>query len=199
MKKLLREYFALCEGGVCQDFLTEEEKYEVREGKAFYLTGIMQKADEKNANGRSYPFRILQREVEKYRSLINENRALGECDHPEERSIINLANVSHMVTDIWWDGKTLMGKIKLFNTPTGKTIQELINGGAQIGISSRGLGSVKEIHGGLVEVQDDFSLICFDLVSDPSTTGAFMMVAESKLDENTVLRDKANYLLDRII
>mgnify|MGYP003650800644 FL=1 len=170
-KLLLREYYELCEGGVCQDFLTEAEKKMVKEGHVF-LSGVMQRANEKNANGRVYPSNVLQREVETYTKLVQERRALGELDHPDE-SVINLRNASHLVTEVWWDNDAVMGKIQVLNTPSGQVLKELVNAGVKLGISSRGMGSVHESNGDTI-VEDDFQLICFDMVSEPSTVGAFM-------------------------
>ena len=170
-KLLLREYYELCEGGVCQDFLTESEKKMVKEGHVF-LSGVMQRANAKNGNGRVYPTNVLQREVENYTKLVQERRALGELDHPDE-SVINLKNASHLVTDVWWDNDAVMGKIQVLNTPAGCVLKELVNAGVKLGISSRGMGSVHESNGETI-VEDDFQLICFDMVSEPSTTGAYM-------------------------
>jgi hypothetical protein len=168
---LLREYYELCEGGVCQDFLTETEKKLVKEGHVF-LSGIMQRADAKNGNGRVYPSSILQREVQNYTKLVKERRALGELDHPDD-SVINLKNASHLITEVWWDKDAVMGKIQVLNTPSGQVLKELVNAGVKLGISSRGMGSVTESNGDTI-VEDDFQLICFDMVSEPSTTGAYM-------------------------
>ena len=179
--KLIREYFELCEGGICQDLLTEAEKKFVAEGGCI-MSGLMQEAEVKNGNGRTYPLKILQREVKNYERLVNQNRALGELDHPES-SIINLNNCSHIVTSIWMEGPKCYGKIKVLDTPSGKILQALVESGVQLGISSRGLGSLKD-KGGRTEVQDDFQLICFDIVSDPSTPGAFMNLQESNQRPN---------------
>ena len=141
-KFLLREYYALCDGGVCQDLLTEEEKRQVREENVIFLTGKLQEADLQNGNGRIYPKPILEREIKNYQKAVKDRRALGELDHPDS-SVINLQNCSHMVTEVWMDGPAVMGKIKVLNTPSGKILNELINGGVQVGISSRGLVSVK--------------------------------------------------------
>ena len=196
-KFLLREYFELCEGGVCQDLLTEAEKILVKNGTMF-LTGVMQRADAKNGNGRVYPENVLRREVENYKKLVAESRALGELDHPDE-SVINLKNASHIVTDIWWNGKDVMGKVKVLTTPSGQILKSLVESGVKLGISSRGLGSVKE-KGGLTYVEDDFQLICFDFVSEPSTVGAFMNISESKKTPNIFNKsDKINRLLNDII
>ena len=196
-KFLLREYFELCSGGVCEDLLTEQEKREIKNG-AFYLTGVMQRADAKNGNGRVYPENILRREVENYKKLVSENRALGELDHPDE-SVINLKNASHIVTDIWWNGKDVMGKVKVLSTPSGQILKSLVESGVKLGISSRGLGSVKE-RVGLTMVEDDFQLICFDFVSEPSTVGAFMNLSESKKAPNIFTKsDRINRLLNDIV
>ena len=171
-KALLREYYALCDGGVCQDFLSEAEKKLVSEGKKFYMTGCMQKYDTPNGNGRVYSKKILQREVENYWKLVKERRALGELDHPDD-SVINLKNASHLVKDMWWDDEALMGKVEVLDTPSGNILKNLAQSGVTLGISSRGLGSVREERGTIM-VEDDFQLICFDFVSEPSTPGAFM-------------------------
>ena len=173
-KQLLREYYALCDGGVCQDLLSEQEKRDMASGKKFYMTGCMQKFDTPNGNGRVYSKDILQREVENYWKLVRERRALGELDHPDD-SVINLKNASHLVIDMWWDGPALMGKVEILDTPSGIILKQLASSGVTLGISSRGLGSVRE-HMGQTIVEDDFQLICFDFVSEPSTPGAFMKV-----------------------
>jgi len=195
-KMVLTEYYALCDGGVCQDLLTETEKQEMNDGKAFYMTGVMQRADAKNGNGRIYGKEVLQREVENYHKLVKERRALGELDHPDD-SVINLKNASHLVTDIWWNGDDVMGKVQVLDTPSGQVLKSLAKAGVSLGISSRGLGSVKE-HRGNTIVEDDFQLICFDFVSEPSTTGAFM-VKEHKEPNIFTKADKINRLLNDIL
>ena len=204
-KKLLTEYFELCKDGICQDLLTEREKREVANG-SLYLSGRMQTCEKKNGNGRSYPCKVLRREIKNYQDVIRDNRALGELDHPDD-SVINLRNASHMVTDMWWEGKDVMGKIKVLDTPSGRILKDLINNGVKLGISSRGLGSVKESMG-VTEVQDDFELICFDIVSEPSTPNAYIYpekkgfmpsvrVYENKLNEKKDLI--INDLFDKIL
>jgi len=196
-QKLLREYYELCEGGVCQDLLTEAEKKFVAEG-GMILSGIMQKANTANGNNRVYPMEVLQRECKNYSKLVKERRALGELDHPED-SVINLRNASHMVTDIWMEGIDVKGKIKVLNTPSGQVLQELVRAGVNVGISSRGMGSVSESKGQTI-VEDDFQLICFDMVSEPSTPGAFMM-KEAKDYQNNVFTkaDRINRLLNEVL
>jgi len=195
-KYLLREYYELCANGVCQDLLTEDEKLQVKNGATF-LSGIMQRVDEQNGNGRVYPKLILEREVKNYMKTVKENRACGELDHPED-SVVNLKNASHMVKDLWWEGKDLMGKIKVLSTPSGKILESLVNDGVTLGISSRALGSVHESQGKTI-VEEDLQLICFDIVSEPSTRGAFMSLTESKIKEPYSKADKLNRMLNDII
>jgi hypothetical protein len=194
-QELLREFFPLCEGGICQDLLTEQEKLEVR-GGALILSGKIQQADTKNGNGRKYPERILRREIERYQQMIAENRALGELDHPES-SVINLKNVSHLVTKTWWDGPVVMAKIKVLDTPSGQILKSLVQSGVKLGISSRGLGSTHE-QGGVTMVDDDFQLICFDMVSEPSTPGAFMMKEARDRQIKSQKVDRLNEMLNKL-
>ena len=194
MKKLLTEFHELCKDGICLDLLTEREKKEVANGM-IYLSGRIQTADKKNGNGRSYPFKVLKREIENYSNIIKDNRALGELDHPDD-SVINLRNVSHIITDVWWEGKDVMGKIKVLDTPSGRILKDLINAGVKLGISSRGLGSVKESMGSTV-VQEDFELICFDIVSEPSTPNAYVYPDKKKdMYENKINEAKRNIVDD---
>lgn len=197
-KKLLREYYALCDGGVCQDLLTEDEKRFVSDG-GMILSGIMQMTETQNGNGRVYQHQTMVREVKNYQKLIKENRALGELDHPDD-SVINLKNASHMVTAMWMEGKNVMGKIKVLETPSGKILKELVNGGVTVGVSSRGMGSVTEANGKTI-VEDDFQLICFDMVSEPSTPGAFMMreAKEYNIDSVSTKADRINRLLNEVL
>ena len=197
MKKvLLREYYELCEGGVCQDMLTEAEKKYVANG-GMILTGKLQEAEVQNGNGRVYPKKILEREMKNYMMLVKDRRALGELDHPDD-SVINLKNASHMVTDAWWDGNNVMGKVKILNTPSGKILQQLVNDGVKLGISSRALGSVNESDGRTM-VQEDLQLICFDFVSEPSTPNAYMALQEAKnIRIETDIFDK-KYKLNRML
>lgn len=201
-KYLLREFYELCEGGICEDLLTEDEKRRIKENNALILSGVMQRANSKNGNGRVYPRPILEREVETYSKLVRERRAVGELDHPED-SVINLKNASHIVTDVWWDGNDVKGKVEVLNTPSGQILRSLVESNVKLGISSRGLGSVTESEGGSTMVQEDFQLICFDFVSEPSTTGAFMGLKESKIvsKEPNIFNksDKINRILNDII
>ena len=144
------------------------------------VTGILQRAESKNQNGRIYPKDTLVREAKKYISnFIRESRALGELDHPES-SVVNLQNASHNIKEMWWDGNSLKGTVEVLGTPAGNILKELFKSGIKLGISSRGLGSVETVseddQGEVAaqEVQPDFELIAFDFVSNPSTQGAFM-------------------------
>lgn len=174
MKKVLIDYIGSIEVTPQQI----NESINENNGKLI-VSGIMQRASSSgdknfNQNGRSYPLGILKPECEKYKkSFVAEKRALGELDHPDSQ-VVNLANVSHNVTDLWWNGNDLMGKIEILSTPSGNIAKELLKAGIRLGISSRGMGSVKELGEGKVEVQDDFEIVCWDLVSNPSTQGAFM-------------------------
>ena len=147
----------------------------ISSNKPLVVTGVIQRAEAKNQNGRIYPKEILEREVKQYmEGPIKENRAMGELAHPES-SVINLQNVSHNVVKIKMVGDDVYGEVEILSTPAGNILKELFRNGITVGISSRGMGSVKENHGdGTVEVQDDFELLCFDFVSTPSTHGAFM-------------------------
>jgi hypothetical protein len=150
-------------------------------GGKLILKGIIQRAETLNQNGRVYPRSILEREVVNYQKLIKENRALGECDHPDS-SVVELKNVSHIVREAYMDGDSVFGAIEILDTPKGKIIQSLIESGVTLGISSRGVGSTRS-QGDTQVVQDDFQLICFDMVSEPSTPGAFMLREGKEIDK----------------
>ena len=198
-KLLLREFHELCADGYCLDLLTEEEKTKRTTGTV-YLTGIMQRANAQNGNGRVYKKDVLQREVENYHKLVSERRALGELDHPDD-SVVNLKNVSHLVTRIWWEQDDVMGTIEVLDTPSGQVLKSLVQAGCKLGISSRGMGSVKEEKGQTI-VEDDFLLICFDIVSDPSTKDAWMLpqtVNENRIINNFTKEDKINRALNDVL
>ncbi len=199
-KELLREWYELCDGGTCQDLLTEQEKSFVKNG-GLILTGVMQRADKENGNGRVYGHRVLEREIENYIKIVEDRRALGELDHPED-SVVNLKNVSHMVLKVWWDGDAVIGKVKVLDTPSGKILRSLVESGVKLGISSRGLGSTRK-EGGKTIVEDDFQLICFDFVQEPSTPGAFMMSENKKrtIDPTKIWTkaDRLNRILNDIV
>ena len=149
-----------------------------RNGGRLIVSGVLQRAEAKNQNGRIYPRNVLMREAKKYAdTFINEKRALGELDHPDS-SVVNLNNVSHNILGMDWQGNDLVGKVEVLGTPSGNILKELFKSGIRLGISSRGLGSVKEVMrengDNTLEVQPDFELIAFDFVSNPSTQGAFL-------------------------
>ena len=163
--------------------------------KPFEFYAVLQKYNTPNRNGRIYPERILKRESDNYKKMIQKGTALSELNHPES-SLIDLDRVSHIITDIWWDGIILMGKLKLLTSPgfhergivstKGDLAANLLRQGVTLGISSRGVGSLKKV-GDKNEVQDDFELICFDLVSSPSTPGAYLFLdpkERSNFEEN---------------
>jgi hypothetical protein len=154
------------------DITSIKESRAINNGKIL-LKGVLQKANTLNQNGRMYPLPILEREVRNYQKFIKENRALGECDHPDE-SVVELKNASHIIREAYMDGDICYGTVELLNTPSGKILQSLVESGVTLGISSRGVGSTR-CEGDHQIVQDDFQLICWDFVSEPSTPGAFMM------------------------
>jgi len=140
----------------------------------FEVEGVMQRAKAENQNGRIYSKDILVRESKKYvDEFVKNGNAFGELDHPES-PVVSLKNASHIVKELYWKGDDLMGKVELLNTPAGNIVKEIIKAGHTIGISSRGTGSVQQTNEGHLEVQDDFDLVCWDFVSNPSTHGAFM-------------------------
>ena len=166
-----------------------------RENGNLMVEGILATAEVKNGNGRYYKKELWDREMEKYDQVIKERRSMGELDHPES-TIINLKNVSHLVIDYNWDGDKLMGKIEILPTPSGNILKELIKNGVTVGVSSRGMGSLEQ-NGNVMEVQDDFELLCWDFVSTPSNPGSFMSVLQEGKDTvsydytkiNNVIRD----------
>ena len=150
----------------------------IRESKTkpgvFEVEGVLQRAVAKNQNGRTYSKEILMRESKRYTDeFVKVGNAFGELDHPES-PIVSLKNASHIVKELWWKGDDLMGRVELLNTPAGNIVKEICKAGHTIGISSRGTGSVQQTNEGTLEVQDDFELVCWDFVSNPSTHGAFM-------------------------
>ena len=154
------------------------------------VKGVLQRADAKNQNGRVYPKNILIREAKKYSDInIKERRALGELDHPDS-SIVNLNNVSHNITEMHWDGNDLVGTVEILSTPSGNILKELFKCGIKLGISSRGLGSVKQLGEGEIQVQDDFELIAFDFVSNPSTHGAFLKPMNESVNPGLITPSK---------
>ena len=168
------------------------------------VEGILATVEVKNGNGRYYSKELWDREIDKYKVLVKEKRAMGELDHPES-SVINLQNVSHNITKCWWDGDDVMGEFEILSTPAGNILKALFAADLTIGVSSRGMGSVEEnLNEGTLEVQDDFELLCWDFVSTPSTHGAYVApvnvnvnINESKIQSpkfkytnvNNIIRD----------
>ncbi len=194
--KLLTEWMPLV-----YDAETIQENMK-RDGGKILLKGVLQKADTLNQNGRIYPLPILEREVRNYQKFIRESRALGECDHPDS-SVVELKNASHIVREAYMDGDICYGIVELLNTPSGKILQSLVQSGVTLGISSRGVGTTRK-QGESQIVQDDFQLICFDMVSEPSTPGAFMMnegkeVNRTDLDKFFTKTDKVDRIFNEIL
>lgn len=211
-KQLLREFFELkCDDRGCRDLLNEGEKKMLNEGFLVFPAKLQQ-CNVRNGNGRTYPRNVLEREVENYQKLIKENRAIGECDHPDD-SVINLKNASHIVTRMYWDGDSVLGTIKVLKTPSGDILRGLYESGVLFGFSSRAMGSLKEsrdAQGNSIQVvQDDLQLICFDAVSEPSSPGAYVMdgvnggvklrMSENKSKEFFTKGDRINRVLNEIL
>lgn len=193
-KELLIEYLPFV---VDRDAINES----AARGGRLLVSGILQRKNAKNQNGRYYPAPILERESGRYNTdFVQEQRALGELDHPQDAQV-NLANVSHNILEMWWDGDDLKGKIEILDTPSGNILRSLFKSRIKLGISSRGVGSVKEVYNAetnekVSEVQDDFELIAFDFVSNPSTQGAY----PSPVNESVIVSEKYNYIeIDNII
>jgi hypothetical protein len=178
-----------------------KESRENNDGKIL-LKGVLQKADTLNQNGRVYPRAILEREIRNYQKFISEKRALGECDHPDS-SVVELKNASHIIREAYMDDDVCMGTVELLDTPSGKILQSLVESGVTLGISSRGVGSTKA-EGDYDIVQDDFQLICWDFVSEPSTPGAFMMregrdISNKDLQRHFTKSDRVDRILNDIM
>lgn len=178
-----------------------KESREKNNGKVM-MKGVLQKSDTLNQNGRIYPQHVLDREIRNYQKFIVENRALGELDHPDS-SVVNLKNVSHIVREAYLDGGTVYGTVEILDTPSGKILQSLVESGVKLGISSRGVGSTKK-QGDYHVVQDDFQLICWDYVSEPSTPGAFMIpegrrITSAELQKVFNKSDRIDRILNDII
>ena len=137
------------------------------------VKGVLQRSGAENQNGRVYPREVLEREINKYQTLVKERRALGELDHPDS-SVINLKNVSHNIKEVHWEGNDVIGTVEILPTPSGNILKELLRAGILLGISSRGMGSTEPMKDNKLLVGEDFELIGWDFVSNPSTHGAFM-------------------------
>jgi hypothetical protein len=162
------------------------------------VEGILATAEVKNGNGRYYPKDLWEREIGKYNQIVKENRATGELDHPDS-TIISLKNVSHIIREVWWDGDKVMGKLEILPTVSGNILKALIENNVQVGVSSRGMGSLKEINEGTLEVQDDFELLCWDFVSTPSNPGSYMNLVREGKEMPTNSYSKVNSILTEIL
>ena len=165
--------------------IIKEDASDGRPGKLF-VKGVIQRADTLNQNGRIYPRDVLFREMENYKKVVMERRAMGELDHADD-PVVNLKNVSHVITDVWTEDEVVFGKIEILPTPMGNIARNLIESNVKIGISSRALGSVQS-RGNADIVQDDLHLICWDLVSEPSTPGAYMMREAKEVDPRVLAK-----------
>ena len=168
-----------------------------KENGNIVVEGILATCEVKNGNGRYYARELWEREMDKYNDLIAERRSLGELDHPESQ-VINLQNVSHLITEYSWDGDNIMGKIEILPTPSGNILKELIKNGVTVGVSSRGMGSLEQ-RGDIMEVQDDFELLCWDFVSTPSNPGSFMGVLQEGKTEVKYDYTKVNSIIHEIL
>jgi hypothetical protein len=165
--------------------------------KPLIVVGILATAEVKNGNGRYYARDLWDREMKKYSEQIKQRRAMGELDHPESQ-IINLKNVSHIISDYWWNGDNVMGKIEILDTPSGQILEALIRNNVTVGVSSRGMGSLEQ-NGNVMEVQDDFELLCWDFVSTPSNPGSYMSVLREGKEYNTTNYSKVNNIIYEIL
>lgn len=201
--------------------LINEGKFEISPDKPILIDCILQKYDVENRNGRVYPEKILKKEVDRYMELINTNSALNEVNHPND-SNINLNNIGHLIKKVWWEGNVLWGTLEIITSPAymrdgicslpGDGIAELLKRKVKLGISSRGIGSIKNV-GGKNIVQEDFELICFDLVASPSTPGAYLMndtlrtnemntnkmYSEEKQNNNLLINENLSNILDKFL
>lgn len=199
MKQLLLEYrpFTVSKEQIAESLGTSGNG-------SLVVRGVLQRANSKNQNGRIYPKAVLERECAKYiENEVKLRKATGELDHPDSQ-IVNLRNVSHLITEMWWEGDDLMGKIEVLNTPSGNILKSLFEHGVTLGISSRGMGSTKTLsEENAVEVQSDFELVTFDFVSNPSTHGAYMSPVnegvQSPQSEYDVVLTRTHQLVTEII
>ena len=165
----------------------------------FLVSGKIQAADKPNANHRIYDYNTLKKQVALYeQGPVTEKRALGELDHPET-SVINLKNVCHNITKVWWEGKDLYGEFEILDTPSGNILKELFLAGINVGVSSRAMGSVSPIGEGLVQVGEDLEIICWDFVSTPSTYGAYVKPVGGLNESYTPQTNNQRSSVDRLI
>jgi hypothetical protein len=199
-------------------FITEIQKLESRQfviEEPLKVFVVLQKYGIENRNGRIYSEQILKREANNYQELIRDVRAIGESDHPES-SIISVERIAHNITKMWWEGNTLVGEMEIIMSPgfinfgiiscQGDMVANLLRKGIMIGVSSRGVGSLEEVNGRFI-VQDDFEIICWDIVTSPSTPGSWIFrnrekaspFMESKINGSKIINENLNDFLDKFL
>ena len=161
------------------------------------VEGVLATVEVENGNGRYYSRELWEREIDKYQTLINENRSTGELDHPED-AIINLKNVSHIIRKTWWDDKNIMGLLEILPTPSGNILKTLIENNVRVGVSTRGMGSLQEVNGRL-EVGDDFEFNCVDFVSTPSNANSWMSLKEGQVAQGVNQYSSLNTIISEIL
>lgn len=196
---LLREHYPLCPDNSCRmELLNEQEKEDMKKGW-MYLTGVIQRAEVKNANNRIYSKKVLDEAMQAYDLLVRQSRAFGECDHRDDETV-ELKQASHRLIRWWWEGNDMLGVLKVMNTPNGKILQEIVNSGGQLSVSSRALGNLTEDRNSGANLVDSLEFVAYDCVSNPSVNEAFMtprMIKEST-SSNNQLFNKA-YRLNRLL
>lgn len=186
MSQLLLEYFPV-------EYNVGAINESIKHNAPVKIKALLQKADTKNENGRVYPKDILLRESEKYNTdYVKTRSAVGSLDHPDS-PVVELATASHLISEMHWEGDSLMGILEILTTPSGNIAKELLRCGVRVGISSRGVGSIRKISEGIDEVEDDYKLLAFDLVSNPSTPGAYLY------EGKTVKINEKNKILNELI
>jgi len=196
MATLLREFVAL-------EYDRDAIKESLDANKPIVVKALLQRADAVNQNKRSYPRHILEREVTNYMKAVKERRALGQLDHPDT-SIVELRDASHLITDIWWQGDEVWGNVEVLDTPNGRIVKDLLKNHITLGISSRGIGEVSEQADGTSVVTEEFLLLCWDIVSEPSTQNAWLFTEGKNVDPNKVKRlipkrDRLNRIVNEIL
>jgi len=182
---LLREWIAL---DYKPSMIVESKE---QNGGKIILKGIIQAADTKNQNKRVYPMEVLRREIENYQKAVRESRAVGELDHPDTSSV-SLKEASHIIREMWWEGNNVHGRVEVLSTTNGRELASLLESGVTVGISSRGVGSTEKTNEGYDLVQNDYQIICFDIVSEPSTPGAYLFGESKEIDFDGVRFRKAD-------
>lgn len=187
MPNLLREFIAIeIDHGLIKE--------SVAANKSISFPALLQRKDARNANGRIYPGRIMDREFERYNEMVKNRQAMGELDHPDS-AIVNLNNVSHIISEQQWDGNNWMGKLEVLPTPSGNILKSLLLANVKLGVSSRGVGSV-QTESATDVVQDDFEMICFDVVSTPSTGGAYIFKESRNIED---IRKNERGMYDQLV